>query len=290
MGIKVENLTVKIKNRVILNNLNFEIPTGTFSVFVGENGSGKTTTIKSILGLQQSKYTNVTLMGKNARDYRAREQVAYMPDDQEFLAISPRTWLIEQNAYYGISKTEVNKRIDVLAKKLNFPEKELNSKLNKLSAGLKKLILIINVFVSERELIIMDEPTEFLDPIMRNNFFKVAAEYQKRGTTFFVSTHNLDEIEKYANHLTVIKDAKIAFSGYWNNSTTSMRRRYELFYKTGDMNYFTKTISLTNEQRYRKLLKNNHINEKEFEMLMKDINARKEAKKTFVLVEENQDK
>jgi ABC-2 type transport system ATP-binding protein len=60
----------------------------------------------------------------------------------------------------------------------------------------------------------MDEPTEFLDPIMRNNFFKVAAEYQKRGTTFFVSTHNLDEIEKYANHLTVIKDAKIAFSGY----------------------------------------------------------------------------
>jgi hypothetical protein len=69
-----------------------------------------------------------------------------------------------------------------------------------------------------------------------------------------------------------------------------MRRRYELFYKTGDMNYFTKTISLTNEQRYRKLLKNNHINEKEFEMLMKDINARKEAKKTFVLVEENQDK
>jgi ABC-type Mn2+/Zn2+ transport system ATPase subunit len=91
MGIKVENLTVKIKNRVILNNLNFEIPTGTFSVFVGENGSGKTTTIKSILGLQQSKYTNVTLMGKNARDYRAREQVAYMPDDQEFLAISPRT-------------------------------------------------------------------------------------------------------------------------------------------------------------------------------------------------------
>jgi ABC-2 type transport system ATP-binding protein len=71
--------------------------------------------------------------------------------------------------------------------------------------------MIIGALICECKMIIMDEPTEYLDPIMRNNFFRIIKKYQKKGTTFFISTHNLDEIEKYADFLIVIKDHKIRY-------------------------------------------------------------------------------
>jgi ABC-2 type transport system ATP-binding protein len=90
----------------------------------------------------------------------------------------------------------------------------LSRNIVSLSSGLKKIIMVVSALISQRKLVIMDEPTEYLDPIMKKNFFNLMQKHKCKGITFFVSTHNLLEIDKYVDYLVVIKNGEIALSKY----------------------------------------------------------------------------
>jgi ABC-2 type transport system ATP-binding protein len=109
---------------------------------------------------------------------------------------------------FHFDKITFNSRLHSVAKHLNC-EELLNKNLHSLSSGEKKKIMIIQALLHDPDLLIMDEPTENMDPESRSQFYKLIAAEHKKGKTIFVSTHQLDEISKYATDVVVIKNGEI---------------------------------------------------------------------------------
>ncbi|MDR3330529.1 MAG: ABC transporter ATP-binding protein [Mycoplasmataceae bacterium] len=211
-ALKVENLSFKTNKQDILKNVSFEVEKGSLVAFIGSNGAGKTTTIKCIVGLYPYTQGVITIDGINVKDETSRLKLGYVPEKENFPKIKTKQFLNSCIEYFHISNQQ---RDEIIAKlsKLFKVEELLNKKLPKLSSGQKKKILIMQALLHDPDLLIMDEPTENMDPDARLVFYDIIKAMKNVGKTIFISTHNLDEIQKYADHVIVIKSGEIQYSG-----------------------------------------------------------------------------
>jgi ABC-2 type transport system ATP-binding protein len=131
------------------------------------------------------------------------------------------TFLKDIEEVFHIDKNIFDSRLQFLAHSLNC-ESLLTRSFHGLSSGEKKKIMIIQALLHNPSLLIMDEPTENMDPESRTQFYKLIAEEHKKGTTIFVSTHQLDEISKYATDVVVIKNGQIKLQ-------TSFKKEMDLY-------------------------------------------------------------
>jgi ABC-2 type transport system ATP-binding protein len=169
--IDVQKLDKTIGEFKILEHVNFFVPTGSITAFIGSNGSGKTTTIKTILGLYpMNKQDKIFIDGMSARYVKSHTSIRYVPEKEEFPNITARKFLIQAGNYYGINKHDTLAQIYAYAKKLGFNLKLLDKKVNKLSSGNKKIVNILQGLVGTPKIVIMDEPTENLDPVVKTLF------------------------------------------------------------------------------------------------------------------------
>jgi len=204
--IKTENLTKYYgKNRGI-ENLNLEILDNEVFGYLGPNGAGKTTTIRLFLDLIKPTRGKVEIFGKKVDKnfWNIKSRIGYLPG--------------ELHLYENLTGKEFLEFITCLRRNVNKKKmKDLIDRFNvdifkpirDLSQGNKQKIGLIQAFIHDPDLIILDEPTLSLDPFMQQEFYKLITEEKKNGKTFFISSHILHEVEKICDRVGIIKDGKL---------------------------------------------------------------------------------
>ncbi|HKK96391.1 MAG TPA: ABC transporter ATP-binding protein [Anaerovoracaceae bacterium] len=203
--IKVNDFTKKYGKLTAAKNISFTVKKGEIVGFVGKNGAGKSTTIRCMTNMLFPTQGDIKIKGldsvKDAK--KINSLVSYMPSETEL--------------YEGVTSKELFKLVlSFDGKKMSYAEElsqyfelNMNKKIQELSLGNRKKVSIIIMFLRNAEIMILDEPTSGLDPLMQKKFFDKIHEKTKNGTTVFLSSHNLNEVEKYCDRAIIIKDGTI---------------------------------------------------------------------------------
>lgn len=204
--IEIKNLKKDYQN-FTLKNVNFSIPAGYVTGFIGRNGMGKTTTIKSILSLIQYQGEILSIHGdqKNKLD---NQKIGVIMDDS-FLAKDWNMELVNQAMKVGYDKWEENTYWNFL-EKFNIDRK---LKVKELSRGMKIKLMLSIALSHNAELLILDEPTSGLDPSMREEFVEVISDYmQDDNHTVLFSTHITQDLETIADYIVFIDNGEIVLA------------------------------------------------------------------------------
>lgn len=223
--LQIKNLSKIYRNKTKesgIFNLNFNVEKGQFHAFIGENGAGKTTTIKSIVGAYYDYQGEILINNFTNRDYKSKQFLGYVPEHANFPKdISVYKYLYSLALLSNIDKNEIELKIDQLLKQFGIFELKHAKPFN-FSSGQKKKILLIQALITNPELIILDEPAANLDPTARFNLFKLLKELNQNGTTIFISSHVLSELDQYVDSLTLIHQGQILYSGVKKESLESI--------------------------------------------------------------------
>lgn len=204
-----EKLNKKIKKKQILKDVSFELNKGEILGFIGPNGAGKTTTIKLILGLQSITSGTVKINNYNIEtDFvKAIEKVGAIVENPDFyMYLSGRKNLeIIADMYKNVTKERINEVIKIVGL-----ENRINDKVSKYSLGMRQRLGIAQAIINKPNLLILDEPTNGLDPEgikeLRELIFNLA---KNENMAIFISSHNLAELESFCNKICIIKNGEI---------------------------------------------------------------------------------
>lgn len=204
-AIKINNLE-KNYNNFSLTIKDLTVKSGYITGFIGPNGSGKTTTIRSILGLNKNVNGDITVLGADiSNNYTAKKDIAYVGDISGFLeeSLISNIHKIVSSFYNnwdeGLYKSYI--------KKFNIDE---SKEYKNLSKGKKKQFELIMALSHHPKLLIMDEPTSNLDPLVRNEFLElIQSHMEKDEMTVFYSTHITSDLDKAADYIIMIYNGKI---------------------------------------------------------------------------------
>jgi ABC-2 type transport system ATP-binding protein len=192
-----EGLTKKFGEFTAVDHVDFQIKTGEIFGFLGPNGSGKTTTIRILLGLLRPTEGRGTVLGydivKQAEEIRKR--IGYM--SQQFSLYNDLTVAENLNFYggtYGVTGARLRQRKEYILEMANLRGREREMTKN-LSGGWKQRLALGTAIIHEPEMLFLDEPTAGVDPISRRAFWDLLYELSEGGTTIFVTTHYMDEAE-----------------------------------------------------------------------------------------------
>jgi ABC-2 type transport system ATP-binding protein len=196
------------KARGILD-VDLEVNEGEIYGFIGPNGAGKSTTIRVLLGLIHASSGSATILGKDIAKFASeiKQEIGYLPSEVFYYDNMKVIDLLRYSAsFYKKDPKLIKKRITELAATLNL---DLTKKIDDLSYGNKKKVGIIQGLLHQPKLIILDEPTGGLDPLMQQKFFELLKAENKRGATILFSSHNLSEVQKMCDRVAIIKEGKI---------------------------------------------------------------------------------
>lgn len=223
--IKIEDLSFSFAENVnTLQNLNLNVPKGSVYGFLGSNGSGKSTTIRCILGLLRPQKGAITVFGKSITSHHNSilEKVGYLIEGPKFYGnLSCFENLALLKNYYTISNQnilEVLKRVGLWDAK--------NKLYGACSTGMKQRLGIAKSFVHHPDLLILDEPLNGLDPEWIAETRMIIKELNRDfGTTILLSSHLLFEMEKVATHIGILRNGSLEFEGTVENLLSSGTRK-----------------------------------------------------------------
>ena len=193
------------KNRGIID-INLKIKEGEIFGFVGPNGAGKSTTIRTLLNFIFPTGGSGKILGmdivKQSKDIK--KQIAYVSSEVKFYDEIKVKDIIKYSCsfYDGINQEDVDKLYELL-------EVDVEKRMSELSLGNKKKVAIVQALIHKPRLLILDEPTNGLDPLIQKRLFELLKKANKEGTTVFFSSHNLVEVENFCDRVAVIKEGKI---------------------------------------------------------------------------------
>ncbi len=214
-----------------ITDLNLEVKRGDFFGFIGPNGAGKSTTIRCLLGLIVPDSGDAAICGMPCGIHKVSpseqaavlKKIGYMPSESNYYDKMSVRDIIRFSA--DLRKMNCSKKSDELIERLQLDTKK---KVSELSLGNKKKLNIICAIQHDPELLILDEPTSGLDPLMQQEFFKILREQNEKGTTVFLSSHVLSEIQKNCKNAAIIRDGKIIKSGNVDELGASNVKRIHL--------------------------------------------------------------
>ena len=205
--ISVENLTRRFGDFVAVDHINFEVQAGEIIGYLGPNGSGKTTTIRMLLGLLKPSDGKATVLGydvfKQSEEIRAR--VGYM--SQKFTIYDDLTTLENLTFYGGVYGINDKARIQHTLELVGLKGHE-NTLTKDMSTGWRQRLSLGIALVHEPKLLFLDEPTSGVDPTARRAFWDLIYELAEGGVTILVTTHYMDEAE-YCERVAVMRDGKL---------------------------------------------------------------------------------
>lgn len=208
--IELRGLKKKFGRLTVLDDLDLEIPSGQATGIVGPNGSGKTTTIKSILGLIKPTEGDIRINGELVNNrWEYREQIGYMPQ----VARYPENMTVEElfrfikniRGYQPVADQELIEHFRL--------GPELKKRMRTLSGGNRQKVGAVLSMMYDPEILIFDEPTAGLDPRSSVQFKKKVRELKEAGKTILLTTHIMSEIEELADYLIFIVEGKIKYHG-----------------------------------------------------------------------------
>ncbi|KAF0196170.1 MAG: antibiotic transport system ATP-binding protein [Bacillota bacterium] len=207
LAIMTDNLTKHYRGVQALTDLSLAVEQGSIFGFLGANGAGKTTSIRLLLGLIRPTSGSSQIFGLDAQTagVKLRSQVGYLPGELSF--------------YTNVSGQEVLDMLGSFYKSLSWrkeaceamemSEADLWRKTREYSTGMKQKLGIIQAVQHAPPLLILDEPTRGLDPLIQRNFFELMERINKRGTTIFMSTHVLTEVERLCANVGIIRAGRL---------------------------------------------------------------------------------
>lgn len=210
-AVKINHLTKSYgKSRGIID-IHLSIHEGEFFGFIGPNGAGKSTTIHTLLGLLRADSGSAEIFGTDiaSKDKETLlSQTGYLPAEAVFYPGMRVRDVIRFSA--DLRKTDCSRNAQLLCERLTL---DTSKKVEELSFGNRKKLGIVCALQSNPRLCILDEPTSGLDPFMQREFFTILKELHAKGTTIFLSSHILSEIQRYCTRAAIIREGRIIACG-----------------------------------------------------------------------------
>lgn len=209
-AIRTDGLTKNYGKTCGIAHIDLTVRQGDFFGFIGPNGAGKSTTIRTLLGLLWPSGGSAQIFGLDIVKEKEKilERVGYLPSEAAFYpGMRVRDML---NLSARLHRQKCGEEAARLCERLRL---DTGRKLDELSFGSRKKAAIICALQHKPELLILDEPTSGLDPLMQREFFAILRERNRAGTTIFLSSHILSEIQHNCTHAAIIRDGRIIASG-----------------------------------------------------------------------------
>ena len=213
--LKIEHLTKTYGEKKAVDDLSLHIQPGEIYGFIGHNGAGKSTTIKSAVGILQFDEGTITICGKNIKDYpvACKKDLAYIPDNPDLYEFMTAIQYLNFVAdVFQVSAEDRQERIRKYAEIFELTE-HLAESISSFSHGMKQKLALISAWIHEPKLIIMDEPFVGLDPKAAFTVKEMMRELCDKGNAIFFSTHVLEVAEKLCDKVAIIKNGKLIRSG-----------------------------------------------------------------------------
>ena len=203
--IKVEKLSKKIKDKVILRDISFEIHDGECVALIGPNGAGKTTLIDCLLGDKFMSSGQVAIQGFAPTDPRLKQLVSILPQENVVAqSLKVKELLSFFQSIYPNSLSD--QEIDEL---LRFSDKQKNQLASKLSGGQKRLFSFVLALIGRPKILFLDEPTAAMDTSTRQHFWEIVDRLKKNAVTIVYSSHYIEEVEHTADRILVLHKGEL---------------------------------------------------------------------------------
>jgi ABC-2 type transport system ATP-binding protein len=209
-AISLSGLTKRYGKLVAVNHLDLAVMRGEIFGFLGLNGAGKTTTIRVLLDLLRPTSGNAAIFGHDCQSdsLKARSAVGYLPGElgvySDLTGYELLTFLDRTGG--GTVSREHRKS---LVERFELSDRDLSRKLREYSTGMKRKLGLIQAFQADPLLLILDEPTEGLDPLMQEAFYNLLADARNRGRTVFMSSHVLPEVERVCDRIAILRRGEL---------------------------------------------------------------------------------
>lgn len=205
--VHIEGFSLTIGEKQIVKQLDFDVYPGEVFAFLGSNGSGKTSTIRSLLGIYQATTGKLHINGKSLTPETAAS-VGYLPEER---GLYTRSKVLDTMVYFGELKGMTREAAKAFSleflKRVDLADKA-TTKIKKLSGGQQQKVQLGVAIMGNPKLLILDEPTKGLDPVNRKLLLDIVDELQQAGTAVIYITHLMEEVERLAHRLLILKDGK----------------------------------------------------------------------------------
>ncbi len=206
-----------------VKTVNLSIVPNRITSFLGLNGAGKSTTIKMLLGMLQPSGGEAIVLGQNVSDTAAiiniRQKIAYVSENKRLYDYMTVAQMMKFTS--GFYRDWQPTRADALIKKFQLP---LHRKVKSLSKGMRTKLALLLAFARQPELIILDEPSEGLDPVGIEQLLEGIVAQCSEGATIFFSSHQIDEVERIADHVCVLDKGRLILDISVDDLRQSYRR------------------------------------------------------------------
>ncbi len=204
--IQLDGLTKRFKSNVALDHISLEVPPGVVFALLGENGAGKTTAIRIMLGLLDADDGRAQVLGLDSRHHglEIRKRIGYVPEQPtlyEWMTVAEIGWFTA--GFYG---NGFLMRYQQFATRFELPE---NRKRKARSKGMRAKVVLSLALANDPELLILDEPTSGLDALVRREFLESMVDRAATGKSVFLSSHQINEVERVADIVAIIREGRL---------------------------------------------------------------------------------
>ena len=211
-AISIRGLTKRFGKLTAIDNLDLDVRSGEILGFLGLNGAGKTTTIRILLDLLRPTRGSASILGHDCQKEgnKARGLAGYLPGELGiYLDLTGRDVL---NLLAGLGSRAIDQKYrQELQERLELPDKDLRRRLREYSTGMKRKLGLLQALETDPPLLILDEPTEGLDPLMQQAFYELLSDLKRRGRTVFMSSHVLSEVSRVCDRIALLRGGQLAF-------------------------------------------------------------------------------
>ncbi len=205
--VSIQNFHLAIGEKNIVKKLSFDVHPGEVFALLGANGSGKTSTIRSLLGIYRPTGGTLHINGKTYTPDQARV-VGYLPEER---GLYTRSKVLDTMIYFGelkgLSRAEARDFSLAYLERVGLADKA-TTKIKKLSGGQQQKVQLGVAIIGGPDLLILDEPTKGLDPVNRKLLLDIVDELQQKGAAVIYITHLMEEVERLADRLLILKDGE----------------------------------------------------------------------------------
>jgi ABC-2 type transport system ATP-binding protein len=211
-----------------LDRLDLRVARGTVFGLLGPNGAGKTTLVKVALGIARATSGRVEVLGRPAGDVPVRARIGYLPENHRYPAhLSGAQVLHFFGQLSGLGEPERSKRVEALLRRVRMDEWR-DTPVRRYSKGMMQRLGMAQAILNEPDLLILDEPTDGVDPVGRREIRDLLLEQKARGATIFLNSHLLSEVERLCDRVAILKEGRLVREGHVDDLTRGAANVWEI--------------------------------------------------------------
>jgi ABC-2 type transport system ATP-binding protein len=216
-------LTKRFGDLTAVDRIDLQVERGEVFGFIGPNGAGKTTTIRMLLDSLRPTSGTAEVLGRSPRDPEVRRQIGFLPAD---LAFEPHYTVRDALEFFGAMRGGYDEaELRTLLDRFSLDPTRI---IGELSTGNRRKVGVVQAFASRPELVILDEPTAGLDPLLRHEMLGLIEERAAAGVTVFLSSHFLPEVERVADRVAVLRRGELVSVGGVDELRSHARQHVDL--------------------------------------------------------------